>query len=258
MADINGKARSNDEIKASMAQTFTTPMDFHDMIDRTERYNAANEIIFTEDSLLVKRIRSLVQSLRDHSIQIRACGDLDKEYFTKILYAIDLRVNLWLVECMECEAREDVNDDLINFRSLIGQIALREFRLDLPPCFKMIDNSEKKRSGDNLRPSGPNGDRLKDDKRQKSRQMVRNENQFDLFKLKENENYRNTFTGKEKAFKRPLFDKKQICPKWNIQGFCFEDCNMKESHIAHSDYSQAQKDSFRDWMKFCRDSKGTS
>jgi hypothetical protein len=121
----------------------------------------------------------------------------------------------------------------------------------------MIDNSEKKRSGEDLKPSGPN-DRLKDDKRQKSRQMVRNENQFDQFKLKENENYRNTFTGREKASKRPLFDKKQICPKWNIQGFCFEDCNMKESHKAHSDYSQAQKENFRDWMKFCRDSEGTS
>ena len=134
-----------------MSQTFTTPMNFHDMIDRTERYNAANEIIFTEDSLLVKRIRSLVQSLRDHSIQISACGDLDSEYFTNILYAIDLRVNLWSVECMECEAREDINDDLINFRPLIGQIALHEFHLDLPPCFKMIDNSDKKRTGEDPR-----------------------------------------------------------------------------------------------------------
>ena len=94
MGDSHGKAKSNKEIKASMAQTFTTPMGFHDMLDQMRRYNKANEIIFTARSLLVKRMNILIDSLNDNSITIRACGATDKEFFTKILYAIDTRVLL--------------------------------------------------------------------------------------------------------------------------------------------------------------------
>jgi hypothetical protein len=131
---VNGKARSSEEIKASMAQTYTMPMDFNDMIDRIERYNGANGIIFSPASLLVKRITTLINALQNHRIQIKACGSMGEEFYTKIMYMLDTRVNLWLLECMEHENREEVNDNLIDFRPLITQIALRDFRIDLPPC----------------------------------------------------------------------------------------------------------------------------
>ena len=79
METVNGKARSSEEIKASMAQTYTMPMDFNDMTDRIERYNGANGIIFSPASLSEKnynpRQRSSGpqnpnQSLRQHGRRV--------------------------------------------------------------------------------------------------------------------------------------------------------------------------------------------
>jgi hypothetical protein len=257
METVNGKARSSEEIKASMAQTYTMPMDFNDMTDRIERYNGANGIIFSPTSLLVKRIETLANALQDHRIQIKACGSMDEEYFTKILYALDTRVNLWLLECMEHENREDVNDNLIDFGPLITQIALRDFRIDLPPCFKMITSSKKRAAADDN--TTTNTATQSNSKKQKEEKvMVRNENQYAPFKLKNNEHYRNTFCGGGKAKKRPMFKSTQICGKWNIQGYCFDNCNMTESHVPHSEYTAEQKVAFGEWMKFCRETGGSN
>ena len=60
-------------------------MDFSDMTDIIERYNGANGIIFSPVSLLVKRIATLVNALQDRRIQIKACGRMDEEFYTKIM-----------------------------------------------------------------------------------------------------------------------------------------------------------------------------
>jgi hypothetical protein len=57
METVNGKARSSEEIKASMVQTYTMPMDFNDMTDRIERYNRANGIIFSPESLSSRELK---------------------------------------------------------------------------------------------------------------------------------------------------------------------------------------------------------
>ena len=257
MGDTHGKAKSNEEIKASMAQTFTTPMDYYDMLDRTKRYNKGNEIIFTESSLLVKRVNFLIDSLADNSITIRACGMNDKEFFTKILYSIDTRVNLWLKDCQDCECREDVDDSLIDFRPMMREIILQTFRLELPACFKMV--APKKRLSDpeaveNAVDRENNSNNSK--KKQKNREKVINQNQFEEFKLLPNEDYKKVFTGREKAAKRPLFKTKAICQKFNIHGFCFNDCANGESHVSHNEYTAKQKEEFSKWMKYCREIEG--
>ena len=232
-------------------------MDFSNMTNRIERYNGANGIIFSPVSLLVKRIATLVNALQDHRIQIKACGSMDKEFYTKIMYALDTRVNLWLLECTEHENREDVNDNLINFGPLITQIALREFRIDLLPCFKTNTTTKKRHAVDdntitNVAP------RTNIKKQKEDKVMVRNENQYASFKLNNNKHYRNTFTGGEKAKKRPMFKTTQICVKWNIQGYCLDNCNMTESHVPHSEYTAEQKVAFGEWMKFCRKAGGST
>jgi hypothetical protein len=55
-----------------------------------------------------------------------------------------------------------------------------------------------------------------------------------------------------------MFKSTQICGKWNIQGFCFDNCNMTESHVPHSEYTAEQKVAFREWMKFCRITGGST
>ena len=222
METVNSKARSSD------------------MTNRIEHYNGAHGIIFSPVSLLVKRIATLVNALRDHRIQIKACGSMDEEFYTKIMYALDTRVNLWLPECMEHENREDVNDNLIYFGPLITQIALRDFRINLHPCFTMITTIKKRHAVD-VNTATDIAPRINSKKQKEDKVMVRNENQYAPFKLTNNAHYRNTFTGGEKAKKRPMFKTTQICSKWNIQGYCFDNCNMSESHVPHSEYTVNRK-----------------
>jgi hypothetical protein len=47
-------------------------------------------------------------------------------------------------------------------------------------------------------------------------------------------------------------DNCKMCPKWNIQGFCFKDCQNAQSHVPHSEYSADHKTTFGNWMAECR------
>ena len=59
--------------------------------------------------------------------------------------------------------------------------------------------------------------------------MVRNEQINEEWKIKENENWNQTFRHKSKE--APILSMNCCaCLKHHVKGFCFKDCNFKDSH----------------------------
>ena len=106
--------------------------------------------------------------------------------------------------------------------------------------------------------SGHRGIEIEDDddtKHKDKTRKVSNPSQHPAFKLNENESYHDLFTGRDKARTCPNFNKKSMCRKWHIQGFCFNTCNMAESHVPQEKLSAKQKEEFKNWMVDCRKGK---
>ena len=184
----------------------------------------------------------------------------DKDICAKIMYGLDIQCQQWLRECLACEDREDVDDSYLDFGPIIRSIALQTLSISLPAQFKVLklggDNNEiadeLSRNGGGGGSGGGGGNRNGKRKREGEDRRVKNENQFEAFKLQENEDYK-IFTGKDNVKARPRFNNKsRMCNKWNIKGMCFNDCTHKDSHVPHSEYSQQQKDDFLKWMTQCR------
>ena len=52
--------------------------------------------------------------------------DQDNEITAKFLFAIDTNVQLWLKVCKKAVFREDVNDNLIDFKPLLTQVSSQD------------------------------------------------------------------------------------------------------------------------------------
>ena len=163
----------------------------------------------------------------------------------------DIDIRSWLNQCRTYKTREEVDDSLIKFRFITRDVGRRQVICILPSCFKQITNS--KRDLANAIPSAKGNPKDNKQPKNNTTTTVDNTETYEAFKLLENESYK-TFTGRQKAKTRPQFKSTKMCPKWNIKGKCYMDCPMREGHVPHKDYSQAQKDAFLNWMNECRKS----
>ena len=62
----------------------------------------------------------------------------------RLMYAVDNRVQLWFSYLQQATDREDVNDGIINFASIINKVVLDQFHLVLPPTFTMSKTETRK------------------------------------------------------------------------------------------------------------------
>jgi phosphoheptose isomerase len=102
----------------------------HIMIDMMEYFNAGNKVLSASNSMSVTRTKHIIQSLKEHTA-FKSDHATMQTINTKILYAINLRVDLWLKQCIEFENRDDVNNNIIDLYPLISNIALGTLGLNL-------------------------------------------------------------------------------------------------------------------------------
>ena len=259
LMNTTNRPMTREQIQSSMKQTVLAPKTYHEMMESAEIFGHIL-VLFTGSESKISVIWNLVVSkLRRCKIQIEQMYFQDKDICAKIMYGLDIQCQQWLRECLACEDREDVDDSYLDFGPIIRSIELQTLSISLPAQFKVLklggDNNEiadeLSRNGGGGGDGGGGGNRNGKRKREGEDRRVKNENQFEAFKLQENEDYK-IFTGKDNVKARPRFNNKsRICNKWNIKGMCFNDCAHKDSHVPHSEYSQQQKDDFLKWMTQC-------
>jgi len=125
-----------------------------------------------------------------------------------------------------------VNDNVLDFDNLLGQVLNGSFHIILPASFKKIEvastSAIKSFPGGNI-VSDPNLNQPKKGKRKSedgNRNLLRNLAQDEDFKVKTGETWKDTFS-KQLPYDRLFWDeesKVKICERWMIKGDCFDNC----------------------------------
>ena len=242
-----------------MKQTVLAPKTYHEMIESAEIFGNVLTLFIGNESKISVIWKQVTNKLRRCKVQIEQLYINDKDICSKIMYGLDIQCQQWWRECQACDDREDVDDSYLDFGPFIRSVELQTVNISLPAQFKALKSTSQDETADQLSGGGGNGggggNRNGKRKRDGEDKRVKNDNQFEAFKLKENEDYK-IFTGRDNVKSRPKFNNKsRMCNKWNIKGRCFSNCAHKDSHVSHNEYSQEQKDDFLKWMTECRQTK---
>ena len=119
-------------------------------------------------------------------------------------------------ECSKVHFVTETNEQLINFDLIVNEIEMDRFFCNLP-------NNIKKLTSDN--------DKEMENPTKKLRieGQVKNMNQVEAWKLRDNESWNNIFRGKTKDGPK-LRDGSLPCLKYHVKGVCYGDCTYHKSH----------------------------
>eukprot|EP00957_Ditylum_brightwellii_P109812 8375397-Ditylum_brightwellii.AAC.1 len=110
---------------------------------------------------------------------------MDEKFPAKILYAVDTRLQQWMVECRRAQDKSEVDDRIIKFQHIVDDVVNNRFYLSLLPSFTMINSEEESEGKHNLqmlrnKKKGPELERINYDKKR----WINNPDQINDFKMK--------------------------------------------------------------------------
>ena len=182
----------------------------------------------------------------------------DPSLIARLMYAVDNRVQLWFRYLRRATDREDINDSIINFTSIINKVVLDQFHLVLPPTFTISkaktskmeeqqltkkqkrDNKKLKRDNKNTTPK--DGD---------ARKVVNKKVPIE-FCLLEKEDYKKNFAHNNIEHRPKWNEDSQMCPRWWTHGTCYKYCRNAASHVASSELSADCKAAFIEYLETAR------
>jgi hypothetical protein len=136
-----GKGMTVNETKAANKQEVHAPMTFTDMTMQLQMFTIANDIFLGEISVGSQCLRSL-QTMIDRNRSIFLTREiLDEQFYSKFLFAINSRFQIWLKQCQNVRNCNKVDDNTINFTPVISQVLYGNSRYNLPPTFQMKDRA---------------------------------------------------------------------------------------------------------------------
>ncbi len=235
-----------DKIKASSKQTVNAPMTFHDMVEQIKMFTIANDIYLGELSIGSQPLCSLQTMINRNRSSFKAWECLVVKFASKFLFAVDSCFQIWLKQCRIAQNRCEVDNSIINFSHLVSQVLFGSFHITLLPTFKMKSPSKEsatlagtKKANSNNSGGGDKGKRKKK-KADKSRDMIKNKAPHPKLCMLAGKTWAINFANKN-IDKCPKWNKKtNMCPRWFLQKYCFNNCKQKESHIK-ADNIQAEK-----------------
>lgn len=259
LEDTNGK--SSNDITAGGKNTVKAPTTYDAMFQRLKYFRGACQIFFGKTSIPYISLNALTElcELNKHTFKTQ---EIELEFTSKFLLAIDKRFQIWLDNCMTATDRTRVDDGILNFHPLIDTVRFGTFDLRLPLTFKESKpentNTKNKKAGGGGSGGGDddadNG--AKGKKRRKSEQSERitNEHQPEHFKMKDGETWPTHFANKNVNSRVPWKDDgdAKMCPRWFIGGYCFKNCFHKISHVKADEIPSDKMTAFKTFLNQIR------
>jgi hypothetical protein len=249
-----GKGNNKDvlEIVKAGKNKIQIPAHFEDFLTHAKGVLGLSAIAFGTSSLLTTALRTFCESVEYRRMAIKAKMCNDPSLITKILFAMDTRIQLWLSDGRTATDREEMNDNIIDLASIITNVLMDQLVVSLPPC---LTTTVKKQQEDEVLLRSPLKKKKKvkddEDKRSKDRKVV-NKNALAAFRLREGENYKEVFANKH-IEDRPMWDDQcRMCPRWHTLGYCFADCNHKASHVPEDEIPANLKTAYSDFLVIAR------
>ncbi len=219
-------------------------------------YPGITSILFGPRSALVAGAKSFATAILSEKILFKGRIASDSKLLAKILYALEIRIQCWLGECLKFEDRLMVNDRLVCFDEVFEMVMNSTINVTLPPNFlKPAPKSPPTSTG----AASTEGDgKKKGRKKRKSdkidgERIMKNPAPISEFLMKDGKNWKEHFAGKCSKVCPKWDNTTFMCARWHIHGECFVDCNNKASHVRASAAPQAKKDNFQAYItKVCR------
>jgi hypothetical protein len=186
-----------------------------------------------------------------HIETLNAQTAADPSFPAKLLYAVDMRTQHWLLKCRNAKSRDEVSDNGIDFDSLLDDIVFGKFHVTLPPVFKRPSSITTGGGESPPKKKGRFSNEQKSDDSDR-RAPILNEHQFDDFKLRQGERWQN-FVGAHVSTRPMWNDACGMCARWHIKGDCFPGCKHAESHVPKEEVPRDKELAMRKYIKKVRD-----
>ncbi len=253
----NTEGKLLDEIKASQIQEVKVPMTFEELHQTLLFYSGITSILFGPRSALVAGVKSFTTAIQTKKISFKGCIATDSNLPTKILYAMEIRIQHWLGECQKFGNCLMVNNHLVCFDEVFKMVMNSSVNMSLPPNF--INPLPKNPStATTVMPPGDDG-KQKGGKKRKSdkvegEHITKNAAPISKFLLKEGKIWKRDFAGKCSKDRPKWDDTTFMCARWHIRGECFVDCNNKASHVGVCAVPQEKRNKFKTYLrKVCQE-----
>jgi hypothetical protein len=225
-------------------------------------YSGIPSILFGAGSSLVAGVNSLANAIKTENIIFRGRIAANSDLPTKILYAMEIRIQRWLAECQKFSDHSMVNDCLISFDEIFEMVMNSSLNVILPPNF--IKPPPKNPSPEPNPTPGDDGKQKGRGKKRKSKDaakdhIIKNAAPISEFQLKESKDWRRNFAGKCLR-DHPKWDHATfMCTHWWIRGECFINCNNKAGHVGACAVPQVKRTKFKKYIdKVCRENSPSS
>ena len=254
-----GKGWSETDLKEAIKQGIETPTDIHSFGHQLKNFWGLSSFFFGENSILSKALEPLLATISNHTLTFEAAQLRDKNFATKLGYAIDTRVFRWLQQCRTQHSRTQINDSLLQFDQLIDQVLTDSFIQVLPTTFKNFNTSTKKSDDsddDDSTASSPhnNKKRRKNNSQSPRKNMEVNTKTISSWLAGDNSEYAKCFAAKNLK-ERPIFKNKPMCQRYHSKGFCFDDCLNKITHIPSGDIDATTSAAYNKYVLKCKSQK---
>ena len=150
----------------------------------------------------------------------------DKEFISKVLCAINTRVNCWLNECASKPIRLNVDNEIICFNGMHCAIKTRQFIFPSLKPSKLISSKVPPKKAIIIQEM-----RINLTSPQKTGIIAANERMAKTTKKFSDKN----------SEKRPTINGVHVCPHQHIKGIYFTGCNLSSTHITITDPAICRK-----------------
>ena len=245
--ELNGEKMTPAQVEKWLRQAIKTPSTYHELVEQLGVFKASLEILGGDTCYTAYKIKCLTKNLQGLKRKIEAQVKRNKDTAPYILFQVGLRVNNYLAAIERTEELGDAPKSIISFSSIEEKISNLELVPVLPNCFKNGSKREREEETDEKEESNVN-------KRRKTgkhggAKVIRNEDRIEELTLKDGERWKGVFTGKEARKGLPKWGKCKMCPKWHVNGHCFDDCPDGESHVPKKDVSAEKKAEMVAWKE---------
>jgi hypothetical protein len=246
--ELNGEKMSEKQIEKWLKQAIKTPSSYHELEEQLAVFQAKIEIAGGDTCFTAYKVKCFIKTLKTLKKKVESQIALNKDTAPYILYQVGLRVNNYLVALERNEELDDVPRSIISFASIEDKIRNLELVPVLPSCFKS-SKREKEDADENEEAGNNNSNKRRKTNKHGGAKMIRNEDRIGELTLKDGEKWKGVFTGKEARKDLPKWGKCKMCPKWHVNGHCFDDCVDAESHVPKKDVSAEKKAEMVAWKE---------
>ena len=246
----NTEGKSLEEIKASQKQEVKVPETYEELVQSFVFYAGLTTILFGNKSALVNGIKTLIFCIRRDKITFKTRIAGDKEFATKFIFAVEIRIQRWLRACMTYADRSMIDDRLVNFDPVIESVLNSTLNIVLPPNFIVTPTTKPTNPtvvppGDDTKKKTPKKRKAADDDNDR---IATNTAPVKEFLLKEGEDWSRDYAGKCTRDRPKWGDSDWMCARWYVKGKCFRDCTNKASHVGANDIPAAKRTEFKAYL----------